>query len=140
MGNCNFVVFWCVAVFISLYCWFMCGSWHILKCQFWTLILEVSVERSDSENYTKLFSAFLLICLITNFIFQDVIFSFTPHQIGTFKVKQVIDIIGTAFEKNNLQALKTKSFHQIYLSFIGVCKSKRKNILFKINPGKMLKR
>ncbi|XP_064926546.1 cilia- and flagella-associated protein 47 isoform X1 [Columba livia] len=66
---------------------------------------------------------------------KDVIFSFSPHQIGTFKVKQVVDIIGIRLEKNNLQALKTKSFHRIYLSFIGVCKSKRKNILFKINPG-----
>ncbi|XP_030333266.1 cilia- and flagella-associated protein 47 [Strigops habroptila] len=66
---------------------------------------------------------------------KDVMFSFTPHQIGTFKVKQVVDIIGTALEKNNLQILKTKPFHQIYLSFIGVCKSKRKNVLFKINPG-----
>ncbi|KFQ55701.1 Uncharacterized protein CXorf22, partial [Nestor notabilis] len=66
---------------------------------------------------------------------KDVMFSFTPHQIGTFKVKQVVDIIGTALEKNNLQILKTKPFHQIYLSFTGVCKSKRKNILFKINPG-----
>ncbi|KAM6144631.1 LOW QUALITY PROTEIN: cilia- and flagella-associated protein 47 [Phoenicopterus ruber ruber] len=66
---------------------------------------------------------------------KDVIFSFSPHQIGTFKVKQVVDIIGTGLEKNNLQVLKTESFHQIYLSFIGVCKSKRKNIVFKINPG-----
>ncbi|KFV47344.1 Uncharacterized protein CXorf22, partial [Gavia stellata] len=66
---------------------------------------------------------------------KDVIFSFSPHQIGTFKVKQVIDIIGTGLKKNNLQVSKTKTFHQIYLSFIGVCKSKRKNILFKINPG-----
>ncbi|KFV44411.1 Uncharacterized protein CXorf22, partial [Tyto alba] len=65
---------------------------------------------------------------------KDVIFSFSPHQIGTFKMKQVVDIIGTGLEKNNLQVSKT-SFHQIYLSFIGVCKSKRKNVLFKINPG-----
>ncbi|NXO49311.1 CFA47 protein, partial [Aramus guarauna] len=66
---------------------------------------------------------------------KDVIFSFSPHQLGIFKVKQVVDIIGMGLEKNNLQVLKTKSFHQIYLSFIGVCKSKRKKILFKINPG-----
>ncbi|NWQ76028.1 CFA47 protein, partial [Columbina picui] len=66
---------------------------------------------------------------------KDVIFSFSPHQIGTFNVKQVVDIIGIRLEKKNLQALKTKSFHRIYLSFIGVCKPKRKNILFKINPG-----
>ncbi|NXV81725.1 CFA47 protein, partial [Atlantisia rogersi] len=66
---------------------------------------------------------------------KDVIFSFSPHQLGTFNMKQVIDIIGTGLEKNNLQVLKTKSFHQIYLSFIGTCKSNRKNILFKLNPG-----
>ncbi|KFQ17979.1 Uncharacterized protein CXorf22, partial [Merops nubicus] len=66
---------------------------------------------------------------------KDVILSFSPHRIGTLKVKQVVDIVGTVLEKNNLQVLKKKSFHQIYLSFIGVCKSERKNILFKINPG-----
>ncbi|NXA21774.1 CFA47 protein, partial [Ibidorhyncha struthersii] len=66
---------------------------------------------------------------------KDVIFSFSPHQIGTLKVKQVVDIIGTGLEETNLQVLKTKSFHQIHLNFIGVCKSKQKNILFKINPG-----
>ncbi|NXX86660.1 CFA47 protein, partial [Urocolius indicus] len=66
---------------------------------------------------------------------KDVIFSFSPHQIGTIKAKQVVDIIGTKLEKNNLQLSKTRSFHQIYLKFIGVCRSKRKNILFKVNPG-----
>ncbi|NWR54420.1 CFA47 protein, partial [Bucorvus abyssinicus] len=66
---------------------------------------------------------------------KDVIFSFSPRQIGTFKMKQVVDIVGTGLEKNNLQLLKTKPFHQRYLSFIGVCKSKQKTILFKINPG-----
>ncbi|NWW83882.1 CFA47 protein, partial [Rhynochetos jubatus] len=66
---------------------------------------------------------------------KDVTFSFSPHQIGIFKVKQVVDIIGTGLEKNILLVSKTKSFHQIYLSFIGVCKSKRKNILFRTNPG-----
>lgn len=55
-------------------------------------------------------------------------------------MKQVVDIIGTGLEKNNLQLLKTESFHQRYLSFIGVCKSKQKTIVFKINPGKMLER
>ncbi|NXJ75036.1 CFA47 protein, partial [Trogon melanurus] len=66
---------------------------------------------------------------------KDVAFSFSPHQIGTLNVKQVVDIIGTGLEKNNLPVWKTKSFHQIYLTFIGVCKSKRKGVLFKINPG-----
>ncbi|XP_021263655.1 cilia- and flagella-associated protein 47 isoform X2 [Numida meleagris] len=66
---------------------------------------------------------------------KELIFSFCPHQIGVFEVKQVIDIIGRELEKNNLQVSKTKSFLQIYLSFIGVCKSKPKTILFRINSG-----
>ncbi|XP_068773049.1 cilia- and flagella-associated protein 47 isoform X2 [Struthio camelus] len=66
---------------------------------------------------------------------KDVMFSFSPHQIGVFKMKQVVDIIGTGLEDKNIQVLKTKSFHQMHLRFIGVCKSKTKNILFKINPG-----
>ncbi|OXB79724.1 UNVERIFIED_CONTAM: hypothetical protein H355_010192 [Colinus virginianus] len=66
---------------------------------------------------------------------KDLIFSFSPHQIGIFEVKQVIDIIGRELDKNNLKVSKTKSFHQMYLNFIGVCKSKPKNILFRINPG-----
>ncbi|NXY24504.1 CFA47 protein, partial [Atrichornis clamosus] len=66
---------------------------------------------------------------------KGVMFSFCPRQIGTFVTKQIVDIIGTGVDKNNLHALKTKSFHQVYLSFFGVCKSKRKNILFAINPG-----
>ncbi|KGL74317.1 Uncharacterized protein CXorf22, partial [Tinamus guttatus] len=66
---------------------------------------------------------------------KEVIFSFSPNQIGVFKKKQVVDIIGLGREENNSQILKTKSFHQILLRFIGVCKSKSKNIPFKINPG-----
>ncbi|NXK96992.1 CFA47 protein, partial [Formicarius rufipectus] len=66
---------------------------------------------------------------------KDVMISFSPHQIGTFKMKQIIDIIGTGIDKNNLQHLKIISFHQLHLSLTGVCKSKRKKILFTINPG-----
>ncbi|NXC08194.1 CFA47 protein, partial [Orthonyx spaldingii] len=64
---------------------------------------------------------------------KEVMFSFSPRQIGTFEMKQIIDIIGTGVDKNNV--LKTKSFHQIYLTLLGVCKSKRKSVLFTINPG-----
>ncbi|NWW39313.1 CFA47 protein, partial [Panurus biarmicus] len=70
---------------------------------------------------------------------QEVMISFSPHQIGTFEMKQIIDIIGTGVDKNNVDVLKTKSFHQIYLTLFGVCKSKRTSIVFTINPGKMLK-
>uniref|UniRef100_A0A8U7MMM3 Cilia and flagella associated protein 47 n=1 Tax=Corvus moneduloides TaxID=1196302 RepID=A0A8U7MMM3_CORMO len=66
---------------------------------------------------------------------KEVKFSFSPRQIGTFEMKQIIDIIGTGVDKNNVDVLKTKSFHQIYLTLLGVCKSKRKSVLFTINPG-----
>ncbi|XP_014107059.1 PREDICTED: calponin homology domain-containing protein 2 [Pseudopodoces humilis] len=66
---------------------------------------------------------------------KEVMISFSPHQIGAFEMKQIIDIIGTRVDKNNVQVLKTKSFHQIYLTLLGVCKSKQTSIVFTINPG-----
>ncbi|NXB02908.1 CFA47 protein, partial [Cnemophilus loriae] len=66
---------------------------------------------------------------------KEVKISFSPRQIGTFEMKQIIDIIGTGVDKNNVDVLKTKSFHQISLTLLGVCKSKRKSIIFTINPG-----
>ncbi|NWS28203.1 CFA47 protein, partial [Polioptila caerulea] len=66
---------------------------------------------------------------------KEVMISFSPRQIGTFEMKQIIDIIGTGVDKNNVDVLKTKSFHQIYLTLLGVCKSKRTSIVFTINPG-----
>ncbi|CAM4444816.1 unnamed protein product [Lepidochelys kempii] len=66
---------------------------------------------------------------------KDVMFSFVPRQAGTFKVKQVVEIFGSVAEEDNLQSLKIKPFHQIHLSFTGVCKPKTKKIMFKINPG-----
>ncbi|NWR07370.1 CFA47 protein, partial [Paradoxornis webbianus] len=66
---------------------------------------------------------------------KEVMLSFSPRQIGTFEMKQIIDIIGTGVEENNVDALKTKSFHQIYLTLLGVCKCKRTSVVFTINPG-----
>ncbi|NXR80156.1 CFA47 protein, partial [Pycnonotus jocosus] len=66
---------------------------------------------------------------------KEVMISFSPRQIGTFEMKQIIDIIGTGVDKNNVDALKTKSIHQIYLTLLGVCKSKQTSVVFTINPG-----
>ncbi|XP_068035887.1 cilia- and flagella-associated protein 47 isoform X2 [Anomalospiza imberbis] len=66
---------------------------------------------------------------------KEVMISFSPRQIGTFEMKQIIDIIGTGVDKNNISVLKTKPFHQIYLTLLGVCKSKQTSIVFSINPG-----
>ncbi|NXB74729.1 CFA47 protein, partial [Donacobius atricapilla] len=66
---------------------------------------------------------------------KEVMISFSPRQIGTFAMKQIIDIFSTGVDKNNVDVLKTKSFHQIYLTLLGVCKSKRTSVVFTINPG-----
>lgn len=63
-------------------------------------------------------------------------FSFVPHQVGTFNVKQVVDILGPTSD-DNLPPLKMKAFHQKKLSFTAVCKPLTKKIVMKINPGKM---
>ncbi|XP_078514036.1 cilia- and flagella-associated protein 47 [Lissotriton helveticus] len=65
---------------------------------------------------------------------QDVMLSFVPHQVGTFKVKQIIDIIGPVME-DNAQQLKMKSFHQIGLHFFAICRPAAKKIVMKLNPG-----
>ncbi|KFO20684.1 hypothetical protein H920_17924 [Fukomys damarensis] len=65
---------------------------------------------------------------------QSVICSFIPHQIGSFKVKQVIEIVGPVVDKN-LQSISMKPFHHINLNFTSVCKPFTKKIVMKINPG-----
>ncbi|XP_042314327.1 cilia- and flagella-associated protein 47 [Sceloporus undulatus] len=66
---------------------------------------------------------------------QDVIFSFVPHHVGPFSVKQVVDIIGPVVMKDNLFTLKMQPFHQIQLSFFGHCKSIANKVVLKTNPG-----
>ncbi|XP_061485684.1 cilia- and flagella-associated protein 47-like [Rhineura floridana] len=66
---------------------------------------------------------------------QDVIFSFIPRHMGTFIVKQVVDIIGPVAKKDDLPALKMKPFHQIHLTFSGLCKSVTNKVVLKTNPG-----
>ncbi|KAH0624767.1 hypothetical protein JD844_032546 [Phrynosoma platyrhinos] len=66
---------------------------------------------------------------------SDVIFSFVPHHIGNFSVKQVVDIIGPVVVKDNLFTLKMEPFHQIQLSFFGLCKSIANKVVLKTNPG-----
>ncbi|KAF7475053.1 hypothetical protein GHT09_014128 [Marmota monax] len=65
---------------------------------------------------------------------QNVMCSFIPHQIGNFKVKQVIDIIGPVADEN-LQSSSMKPFYHIYLEFNSICKPFTKKVVMKINPG-----
>ncbi|GAB1302928.1 Cilia and flagella-associated protein 47 [Apodemus speciosus] len=65
---------------------------------------------------------------------HNVICSFVPHQIGVFKVKQVIEIIGPVAD-DNLRSLSMKPFHYISLDFFSTCKAYTKKVGVKINPG-----
>ncbi|XP_038443086.1 cilia- and flagella-associated protein 47 isoform X1 [Canis lupus familiaris] len=65
---------------------------------------------------------------------QNVTCSFIPHQVGVFKVKQLIEVIGTVADEN-LQSSSLKPFHQIYLYFKSTCKPSTKKVVMKINPG-----
>ncbi|KAM6143220.1 cilia- and flagella-associated protein 47 [Erethizon dorsatum] len=65
---------------------------------------------------------------------QTLICSFIPHQIGTFKVKQVVEIIGPVADKN-LQSTSMKPFYLINLNFKGICKPFTKKIVMNVNPG-----
>ncbi|XP_062039112.1 cilia- and flagella-associated protein 47 [Lepus europaeus] len=64
---------------------------------------------------------------------QNINCSFIPHQIGIFKVKQPIAIIGPVVDEN-LQ-LSMKIFHHVYLEFSSICKAFTKKVVMKINPG-----
>ncbi|XP_012497537.1 PREDICTED: calponin homology domain-containing protein 2 [Propithecus coquereli] len=65
---------------------------------------------------------------------QNVKCSFIPHQIGVFKVKQLVEIIGPVVNEN-LLSLSMKPFHHIYLDFNSICKAATKKVVMKINPG-----
>ncbi|XP_041438289.1 cilia- and flagella-associated protein 47 isoform X2 [Xenopus laevis] len=65
---------------------------------------------------------------------QDVMLTFSPHQVGTFKLKQVVDVLGPTTE-DYLPPIKTKVFHQKTLTFMAVCSPVTKKIVMKINPG-----
>ncbi|KAM5221375.1 cilia and flagella-associated protein 47-like [Ctenodactylus gundi] len=65
---------------------------------------------------------------------QSVKCSFTPHQIGVFKKKQVIEIIGPVADEN-FQSSSMKPFHYLYLNFNSVCTTVTKDIVMEANTG-----
>ncbi|XP_072869917.1 cilia- and flagella-associated protein 47 [Chlorocebus sabaeus] len=64
----------------------------------------------------------------------DVMCSFVPHQLGVFKVKQKLEIIGLVAEKD-LQSLSIKPFYHIYLNFNSICKASTKKVVMKFDAG-----
>ncbi|XP_055987073.1 cilia- and flagella-associated protein 47 [Sorex fumeus] len=65
---------------------------------------------------------------------QVVTCSFIPHQIGIFKVKQVIEIIGLVANED-FQSTTLKPFHEMHLYFNSVCKPYTKEVVMSVNPG-----
>ncbi|XP_049622847.1 cilia- and flagella-associated protein 47 [Suncus etruscus] len=65
---------------------------------------------------------------------QKVICSFIPHQIGIFKVRQTIEIIGLVASENFLSA-SLKPFHEVYMYFKSVGRHGTKIDEMAINTG-----
>ena len=66
---------------------------------------------------------------------QDIIFSFSPHQVGTFKPVQYIEILGQVADKENPFVMHLKVIHTIPLNFLGVAPSVTINKEAVFNPG-----
>ncbi|XP_072116671.1 cilia- and flagella-associated protein 47-like [Mobula birostris] len=66
---------------------------------------------------------------------MEVVICFAAHQLGSFKVNQVIDFFGLVVLPDNPVELKMESFHQIKITFTGVCKSPMKIPDGKCIPG-----
>ncbi|XP_067848879.1 cilia- and flagella-associated protein 47-like [Heptranchias perlo] len=65
---------------------------------------------------------------------KDVVICFAAHQLGNFKVNQAIDIFGLVALPDNPVKLKMQSFHQVKITFTGVCKSTMKKLEPKFIP------
>ncbi|XP_034145586.1 cilia- and flagella-associated protein 47 [Esox lucius] len=67
---------------------------------------------------------------------QDVVLSFAPHQIGSFKVKQVLEVLGHVvhLEASSVK-LRLHSFHTVTLHLNAVCQAQTATITPKLNPG-----
>uniref|UniRef100_A0A8C7KSR8 Calponin-homology (CH) domain-containing protein n=1 Tax=Oncorhynchus kisutch TaxID=8019 RepID=A0A8C7KSR8_ONCKI len=67
---------------------------------------------------------------------QDVVLSFAPHQMGTFKVKQVLEVLGQVvhLEPSSIK-LRLRSFHTITLHLSAVCRAQTACETPKLNPG-----
>ncbi|XP_045065582.1 cilia- and flagella-associated protein 47-like isoform X3 [Coregonus clupeaformis] len=67
---------------------------------------------------------------------QDVVLSFAPHQMGTFKVKQVLEVLGQVVHlEPSSTKLRLRSFHTITLHLSAVCRAQTACKTPKLNPG-----
>ncbi|XP_045555401.1 cilia- and flagella-associated protein 47 isoform X3 [Salmo salar] len=67
---------------------------------------------------------------------QDVVLSFTPHQMGTFKVKQVLEVLGQVVHLGPSSIkLHLRSFHTVTLHLSAVCRAQTACATPKLNPG-----
>ncbi|XP_029603297.1 cilia- and flagella-associated protein 47 [Salmo trutta] len=67
---------------------------------------------------------------------QDVVLSFTPHQMGTFKVKQVLEVLGQVVHLGPSSIkLRLRSFHTVTLHLSAVCRAQTACATPKLNPG-----
>ncbi|XP_038658216.1 cilia- and flagella-associated protein 47-like isoform X3 [Scyliorhinus canicula] len=66
---------------------------------------------------------------------RDIVICFAAHQLGTFKVNQVVKFFGLVMLPEAPITLKMQSFHQMQIPLVGVCKSTLKNLIPQIIPA-----
>ncbi|XP_026157201.1 cilia- and flagella-associated protein 47-like isoform X2 [Mastacembelus armatus] len=68
---------------------------------------------------------------------QDVVLSFAARQQGSFRVRQIIDVLGHVYESSDNTAVtaELRSFHAITLHLSAVCQSETSHPRPKLNPG-----
>ncbi|XP_077977423.1 cilia- and flagella-associated protein 47-like [Glandiceps talaboti] len=66
---------------------------------------------------------------------QDIIFSFKPHQYGTFKKIQYVDILGPVADDDTVTGTHLAPIHTIHIAFTGVSSPQTNKREPKFNPG-----
>ncbi|KAL1021786.1 hypothetical protein UPYG_G00017930 [Umbra pygmaea] len=67
---------------------------------------------------------------------QDVVLSFAPHQIGTFKVSQILELLGQVVHlEPTLVKLRPHTYHTITLKLSAVCRGQTTTMTPNLNLG-----
>ena len=68
---------------------------------------------------------------------QDVVLSFAPHQLGSFRVRQKVDVLGHVTDPwaDDAAELRLRPFHTLTLDLSGICHAQTTYPEPMLNPG-----
>ncbi|CAL8289677.1 unnamed protein product [Lota lota] len=68
---------------------------------------------------------------------QDVVLSFAPHQLGSFRVRQKVDVLGHVTDPwaDDATELRLRPFHTLLLDLSGICHARTTHPEPILNPG-----